>query len=82
MRNLTPEEILREWLLGLAMVYEKMPKGTPYAEEIYEELVWVEERLRDVEALHEEGKGLSRQEKLSRCRCAARNLKNFVSTYC
>jgi hypothetical protein len=52
MRSLTLEEELEEELIDLAIFYEDLPKGTPYAEELYEELIRIEGRLRNAEALH------------------------------
>jgi hypothetical protein len=49
MRNLTLEEELEEELIDLAIFYEELQKGTPYAEEIYEELLLVEGMLRSAE---------------------------------
>jgi hypothetical protein len=49
MRSLTLEEELEEELIDLIIAYEDIPKGTPYAEEIYEELLLVEGMLRSVE---------------------------------
>jgi hypothetical protein len=47
MRNLTPKEELEEELIDLIIAYEDIPKGTPYAEELYEELIRIEGRLRN-----------------------------------
>jgi hypothetical protein len=49
MRNLTIEEELEEFLFDLVVVYENVPKGSPYAEELYEELLLLEGMLRSVE---------------------------------
>jgi hypothetical protein len=49
MKNLTFREELEEELFDLVTFYEELPKGTPYAEEIYEELLLVEGMLRSVE---------------------------------
>ena len=53
MRNLTIEEELEEALIDLVAFYEGLPKGTPYAEELYEEMLRIEVELRSVEAMRE-----------------------------
>jgi hypothetical protein len=52
-KNLTFREEVEEELIDLAIFYEELPKGTPYAGEIYEELLLVEGMLRSVEAMRE-----------------------------
>jgi hypothetical protein len=49
MKNLTFREELEEELFDLVIYYKKLPKGTPYAEEICEELLLLEGMLRSVE---------------------------------
>jgi hypothetical protein len=51
MKNLTFREELEEELIDLVIFYEELPKGTPYAGELYEELIKIEGRLRNAEAL-------------------------------
>ena len=51
MKSLTFREELEEELFDLVIYYEELPKGTPYAEEIYEELLLVEGMLRSVEGM-------------------------------
>ena len=53
MRNLTLEEELEEELIDLAIVYEDLSKGTAYAEELYEVMIWLEGMLRSAEAMRE-----------------------------
>ena len=53
MRNLTLEEELEEFLFDLVAIYENVPEGSPYAEELYEEMVCVEGMLRSAEAMEE-----------------------------
>jgi hypothetical protein len=53
MKNLTLEEELKEELIDLAIVYEELPKGSPYAEELYETLIWLEGMVRSAEAMRE-----------------------------
>jgi hypothetical protein len=48
-KNLTFREELEEELFDLVIYYEELPKGTPYAEELYEELLLLEGMLRSVE---------------------------------
>jgi hypothetical protein len=53
MKNLTPKEELEEFLFDLITVYGDVPEGSPYAEELYEEMVCVEGMLRSAEAMRE-----------------------------
>jgi hypothetical protein len=48
-KNLTFREELEEELFDLVIYYEELQKGTPYAEELYEELLLLEGMLRSVE---------------------------------
>jgi hypothetical protein len=48
-KNLTFREELEEELFDLVIYYEELPKGTHYAEELYEELLLLEGMLRSVE---------------------------------
>ena len=53
MKSLTFAEELEEELFDLVIFYEELPKGTPYAEKIYEVLLLWEGMLRSVEAMRE-----------------------------
>ena len=53
MKSLTLEEELEEELMDLAIAYEDSEKGTVYAEQLYETLVWLEGVLRSAEAMRE-----------------------------
>lgn len=53
MRSLTLEEELEESLFDLVAVYENVPEGSSYAEELYEEMLRIEGELRSSEAMRE-----------------------------